>query len=168
MRRIIRRREVVADAVGYPGDSAPEGAVRVLALADWLAATAANADTPAGVLLGPTDEVALLAPHLGRVRLVVIEFPKLAEGRGFSQARLLRARYGFDGELRARGAIKRDQLYFLARCGFDAFELDPTEDPEAALAAFEDFSVASQEGSTRLVAPRQRATDGTPPSAPQQ
>jgi uncharacterized protein (DUF934 family) len=170
MRRIIRRREVVADALAYPGEAAPEGALRVLVLADWLVAAAAGAgvsgDLAAGVLLGPTDDVALLAPHLGRIRLVVIEFPKLAEGRGYSQGRLLRARYGYEGELRARGVIKRDQLYLLARCGFDAFELDPGEDPEGALAAFQDFSVATQDGSARLVAPRQRTADGTPATAP--
>ena len=168
MRRIIRRREVVADAVRYPGEEALDGAIRAVVLADWLAANLANGAVPEGVLLGPTDDVALLAPHLGRLRLVVIEFPKLAEGRGFSQARLLRARYGYDGELRARGAIKRDQLYFLARCGFDAFELDAAEDPEAALAAFEAFSVATQDGSARVVAPRQRGADGRPVSTPQQ
>jgi uncharacterized protein (DUF934 family) len=172
MRWIIRRREVVADAVAYPGEAAPADAVRVLGLADWLAAVVTAADVsagvPGGVLLGPTDDVALLAPHLGRVRLVVIEFPKLAEGRGYSQGRLLRARYGYEGELRARGAIKRDQLYFLARCGFDAFELDAAEDPVAALAAFEAFSVATQEGSARVVAPRLRGPDGLPASTPQQ
>jgi uncharacterized protein (DUF934 family) len=102
------------------------------------------------------------------LRLVVIEFPKLAEGRGYSQGRLLRARYGYVGELRARGAIKRDQLYFLARCGFDAFELDASEEPEAALAAFESFSVASQDGSQIVVTPRQRGADGRPLSTPQQ
>jgi uncharacterized protein (DUF934 family) len=75
---------------------------------------------------------------------------------------VLRTRHGYDGELRARGVIKRDQLFFLARCGFDAFELDPAEDPEAALAAFTTFSVATQDGSTRVVAPRLRGADGRP------
>jgi uncharacterized protein (DUF934 family) len=158
MRRIIRRREVIADSVRYPGEEAEGGAPQALALADFLAAVTTGA--PAGesyaVLLAPTDDVELLALHLARLWLIVIEFPKLSEGRGFSQARVLRTRYGYDGELRARGVIKRDQLFFLARCGFDAFELDPSEDPEAALAAFTTFSVATQDGSARVVAPRQR------------
>jgi uncharacterized protein (DUF934 family) len=171
MRRIIRRREVLADSVRYPGEDAQGDALQVVALADFLAAVAAPGAAPGAVLLSPTDDVAVLAPYLGRLRLVVIEFPKLGEGRGYSQARLLRARYGYDGELRARGVIKRDQLFFLARCGFDAFELDPSEDPEAALAAFAAFSVATQGGSARVVAPLQRGADGESVrsgSAPQQ
>jgi uncharacterized protein (DUF934 family) len=176
MRRIIRRREVVADSLRYPGEPPLAGAPLALTLAEFLKAMDAPAGDPGGysagdpagdsgsaggaVLLGPSDEVELLAPHLARLRLIVIEFPKLAEGRGYSQARLLRARYGYGGELRARGMIKRDQLYFLARCGFDAFELDPAEDPEAALAAFTEFSVATQDGSDRVVAPHQRGAVG--------
>jgi uncharacterized protein (DUF934 family) len=148
MRRIIRRREVVEEA--------PDEAPQALGLAEFLAAAGSPAGAPSALLLAPGDELELLAPHLARLRLIVIEFPKLGEGRGFSQARVLRTRYGYDGELRARGAIKRDQLFFLARCGFDAFELDPAEDPEAALAAFSSFSVATQDGSDRVVAPRQR------------
>jgi uncharacterized protein (DUF934 family) len=162
MRRIIRRREVVADSARYPGEEAQLGAPQVLALADFLAAAGAPAGDDGAVLLAPTDDVELLAPHLARLQLIVIEFPKLGEGRGFSQARVLRTRHGYDGELRARGVIKRDQLFFLARCGFDAFELDPAEDPEAALAAFTTFSVATQDGSTRVVAPRLRGADGRP------
>jgi uncharacterized protein (DUF934 family) len=171
MRRIIRRREVIIDPVRYPGEDAPGGALQALALAEYLAAAAAPGAAPGAVLLGPTDDVALLAPHLGQLRLIAIEFPKLGEGRGYSQARLLRARHGYDGELRARGVIKRDQLYFLARCGFDAFELDPSEDPEAALAGFAAFSVATQDGSTRVVDPSVRGPEGPAVgagSAPQQ
>ena len=73
-----------------------------------------------------------------------------------TQARLLRQRFGYSGELRARGALKRDQLFFLARCGFDSFELDPTEDLPAALAALHSFSVAYQDGSDALVQVQRR------------
>jgi uncharacterized protein (DUF934 family) len=68
-----------------------------------------------------------------------VEFAKSGEGRGFSQARMLRERYGYEGELRARGALGRDQLFFLARCGFDAFDLHLGEDLEAALGRFRDL-----------------------------
>lgn len=85
-------------------------------------------------------------------------FPKIGEGRGFSHARLLRQRYRYAGELRAHGAIKRDQLFFLARCGFDSFDLDPTEDLPAALAALNAFSVAYQDGSDAVVQVRRRAS----------
>ena len=109
------------------------------------------------MLVGPTDEVEQLAPYLGHLDLIVIEFPKPGEGRGFSQARLLRQRCRYAGELRARGALKRDQLFYLARCGFDSFDLDPAEDLSAALGALDTFSVAYQAGfSEQLVHLRHR------------
>jgi uncharacterized protein (DUF934 family) len=75
-----------------------------------------------------------------------VSFPKFTDGRGFSTARLLRERYRYRGELRAVGDVLRDQLLFLARCGFDAFALRADQDPDAALAAFEDFTEAYQGG----------------------
>ncbi len=159
MRRVLRRRELVADDVCYPGELAGPQARSVQPAAEFLAApNAAQADAAgAAVLLGPADEIEPLAPHLARLDLIVVTFPKIGEGRGFSQARLLRQRYRYAGELRARGAIKRDQLFFLARCGFDSFDLDPTEDLPAALAALDVFSVAYQDGSDAVVQVRRRA-----------
>jgi uncharacterized protein (DUF934 family) len=159
MRQIIRRREIVADDARYPGEEASAQLRLVQPAADFIAAQLAG-QAPGGgaaILLGPTDEVESLAEHLPLLGLIVIAFPKIGEGRGFSQARLLRQRYGYAGELRARGAIKRDQLFFLARCGFDSFDLDPSEDLVAALAAFDVFSVAYQDGSDALVHVRRRA-----------
>jgi uncharacterized protein (DUF934 family) len=163
MRRIIRRRELVADDVRYPGQEGGAEARLVQPAAEFIAALAAGQPISSGaaVLIGPTDELEPLAPHLALLSLVVIAFPKLGEGRGFSQARLLRERYRYAGELRARGVIKRDQLFFLARCGFDSFDLDPTEDLQAALAAFSAFSVAYQDGSDAVVQVRRRAGSPT-------
>jgi uncharacterized protein (DUF934 family) len=159
MRRVIRRRELVTDDVCYPGEQAGPQTRPVQPAAEFLAALTADqaGAAGAGILIGPADEIEPLAPHLARLSLIVVVFPKIGEGRGFSQARLLRQRYRYAGELRARGAIKRDQLFFLARCGFDSFDLDPTEDLQAALAALNDFSVAYQEGSDAVVQVRQRA-----------
>lgn len=164
MRRIIRRRELVTDDARYGGEPAAPGTRQVQPVGEFIAALGAGQAIPAGqaraaaaiggasaVLLAPTDEVEALAPHLGLLDLIVVEFPRIGEGRGFSQARLLRQRYGYAGELRARGALKRDQLFFLARCGFDSFDLDPGEDLQAALGALDTFSVAYQEGSDELV-----------------
>jgi uncharacterized protein (DUF934 family) len=156
MRQIIRRREIVADELRYAGEPELDGTIVVQPLAQWIA-SAGSADAPAAVLLGATDEVETLAPHLQSVRWIVIEFAKLGEGRGFSQARMLRQRYGYTHELRARGVLKRDQLFLLARCGFDAFDLDPAEDLAASLPALNTFSVAYQDGSDALVSVRQRA-----------
>jgi uncharacterized protein (DUF934 family) len=155
MRPIIRRREIVADQLRYVGEPAGEGTIAVHSVSDWIAA--APHSGPGAVLLSATDEVEALAAHLEQAHWIVVEFAKVGEGRGYSQARLLRQRYRFTGELRARGAVKRDQLFLLARCGFDAFELDASENPAESLAAFNSFSVAYQSGSDCVVSVRYRA-----------
>src|SRR5579862_2717401 len=67
--------------------------------------------TPLGVRATPADRVEDLAPHLGQIAVVAIEFPGPGEGRGYTYARLLRQRYGFKGEIRAVGpAVKQDLL----------------------------------------------------------
>jgi uncharacterized protein (DUF934 family) len=158
MRRIIRRREVVEDDARYAGDRDPGGNRVVLGLAEFLAAVAHRGTDPRpdAVLLEPTDEVEQLAPWLAALALIVVHFPTAGDGRGFSQARMLRGRLRYLAELRARGVLKRDQLFLLARCGFDSFDLDPGEDLEAALPALDSFSVAYQDGSDELVHVRRR------------
>ena len=94
------------------------------------------------VRLEPADDPASVS--LEGVTRVEVNFPKFADGRGYSTARLLRERYGYRGELRAVGQITRDLLFFMESCGFDAFELRAGEDPHEALAAFEDFSESYQ------------------------
>jgi uncharacterized protein (DUF934 family) len=162
MRRIIRRRELVADDARYPGEDSGPDTRSVQPVAQFIAALGAGqqSGSAAAVLIGPGDEVEELAPHLARLSLIVVEFPKIGEGRGYSQARMLRQRHGYTGELRARGAIKRDQLFLLARCGFDSFDLDPAEDLQLALGSFNDFSVAYQDGSDAVVQVRRRAGAG--------
>jgi uncharacterized protein (DUF934 family) len=161
MRRIIRRREILEDELRYVGEPQESGTVSVQTAAQWIAA-ASTVSGPVALLLMPTDEVEKLAPHLQGVRWIVIEFAKIGEGRGYSQARLLRQRYGYAHELRARGALKRDQLMFLARCGFDAFDLDPAEDLDASLSALNTFTVAYQDGDEALVQLRRRSPGAIP------
>ena len=97
-----------------------------------------------GVWLEPGDDLGGIAPDLGRLALVAVRFPKFTDGRGYSIATLLRTRHAYSGELRAIGDVGRDQLFALARVGFDAFVLPPHRDPEAALASFRDFGMAYQ------------------------
>ncbi len=97
----------------------------------------------------PAGEIAAEIPH---VALIAIEFPRFTDGRAFSTARLLRERHGFTGELRAVGEVLRDQLFFMARCGFDAFAI-ADERAAAALGAFREITVAYQP-----------AADGTVPA----
>ncbi|MBX3484048.1 DUF934 domain-containing protein [Phenylobacterium sp.] len=75
-----------------------------------------------GVRLKSDEEVEALAYDLPRLALVAFEFPKFRDGRAYSNARILRERYRFAGEVRAVGDVLREQAYFMRRCGFDAFE----------------------------------------------
>lgn len=101
-------------------------------------------EDPIGVWLESNEEPAAIAEDLRYFGVVAVNFPKFGDGRGYSTAMLLRTRYGWKGELRATGDIFRDQLSFLASCGFDAFELREGEDPHEALAGFGVFSEAYQ------------------------
>lgn len=95
---------------------------------------------PVGVRLRAHDDVDAIAADLGNLELVALEFESFTEGRPYSQARTLRERYGFDGEIRALGDISRDRLAFMERCGFNAFELGKDHDLHGALAAFTEIS----------------------------
>jgi len=95
--------------------------------------------TPLGIWLAPEDNVAEIANDIDDFTVIAVHFPKAADGRGFSTARLLRERHGYDGELRAFGDIGRDQLFYLKRVGFDAFVIGEGRSAEEALAAFDDF-----------------------------
>ena len=93
-----------------------------------------------GVWLRGNDDPGLLVPDFSRLSVIAVHFPKLVDGRGYSIARLLRERYGWRGELRAVGDVQRDELFFLARCGFDSFDLREGEEVDLASAGFRDFS----------------------------
>jgi uncharacterized protein (DUF934 family) len=96
-----------------------------------------------GVILSPADTVESLIPDLGRFALLGAEFPGPSEGRGYTQGRLLRERWHFGGELRARGHVRQDQIFLLARCGFNSFEL-PESEIDAARRALHTFTAAYQ------------------------
>ena len=96
------------------------------------------------VLLGPADDPGALVGKFDRLEAIAVEFPQFTDGRGFSIARLLRERYGFKGEIRAVGDVLRDTLFYLSRCGFDAFELKDQAHLEESLAGFADFSEGYQ------------------------
>lgn len=97
-----------------------------------------------GVRLQPSDDVEPHVPALLELPLIAVEFPRFTDGRGYSLGRLLRERHGYRGELRAVGNVLRDQLFYMHRCGFDAFELQPGKSVTDALAAFEELSVRYQ------------------------
>lgn len=87
-----------------------------------------TAEAKLGVTLEPGDDPAQLRPHLARLALVALRFPKHRDGRAFTQARALREKYGFSGEIRATGHVIPDQYAFLLRCGFSSVELSDEAD----------------------------------------
>jgi len=123
----------------------------LLAFPLWLAqrARCASLDVEIGALIRDEDDLADVALHLPDIHVVAVNFPRFTQGRGYSIARLLRGRYGYTGELRAIGDILRDQMFYLGRVGFDAFELRADQDPEQALSALRDFSEVYQASADR-------------------
>lgn len=94
------------------------------------------------------EDVTVLVPHLARVRLVEVDFPKFRDGRGFSTARMLREA-GYTGEIKATGDVLVDLIFFMRRCGFDSFAPDRPFDPadaEAALTRWEHVYVPAADG----------------------
>ena len=142
---LIKDREVVRDTwrVLLPDEEIPEQGDVIVSLAVWQQQQSllAMRDGLTGLWLDAGDELC----ELGELPpLIAVHFTAFTDGRGYSIARLLRQRHGFAGELRAIGDILRDQLYELARCGFDSFALRKDQDVAEALRAFDDFSDAYQ------------------------
>jgi uncharacterized protein (DUF934 family) len=161
MRQIVKHRQCQADLWSMPGEE-PAAAGVVLSLADYLAVQAGTLPSPVGagaalgVQLEPADDEAQLAPFAAHLPLVVVNFPKSTEGRGYTQGRMLRERHGFGGELRARGAVLLDQVFLLARCGSDAFEMAEGQNLTLAAAELDRFSVAYQTAVGTVVQPLRR------------
>jgi uncharacterized protein (DUF934 family) len=158
MRHILRPRELLPDPWRYLGEEDAAGKGVIVPLAEWRRTPEVWADWrgPLGVRLSPVDRVEDLV-DLPRLSLVAAEFPSPGEGRGYTQGQLLRGRFGFTGELRAVGAgVKQDLIFLLARCGFDAFELAPGEDAQAAAAALTRYDVVYQASRGEVPVRRQR------------
>jgi uncharacterized protein (DUF934 family) len=145
-RRLLRDGRIVDDDWLYLAEAEGNAsAALILTLAEWQENRDRwlTQDRRLGVVLSPAHKVELLAPDIARFALIGADFSGPGEGRGYSQARLLREHWKFSGELRATGYVRRDQLFFMARCGFNSFELPDTE-IEAAHAALATFSRAYQ------------------------
>ncbi len=146
MRKILRLPEAPNITTGE-ADLVDDSAGELIALQDFIADPARYAGAGRGisVRVAPADEIEALAPHLGQLALVAIEFPGPGDGRGFTSARLLRQRFGFKGEIRAVGAgVKQDLLFFMVRCGINAFDLATGENLAEARQALHRFTLAYQ------------------------
>jgi uncharacterized protein (DUF934 family) len=154
-KQIILDRRIAADTWSIVADDAdlPSSGDIIVSLARWTSARDALAARGGrtGVWLKPDDEPAELAADVAALPLVAVEFPAFTDGRGYSTGRLLRERYGFKGELRAVGDVLRDQLFLMARVGFNAFALKEGKSIDDALAAFADFSETYQSATDQPV-----------------
>lgn len=151
MRRILKQLELLEDDWIYLGEQgspeADDAAAVIVPFAEFRthAARWRAHRGRLGLRLSPADLVEDLSQDIGLFELIAIEFPSPGEGRGYSQARLLRSRFAFTGELRAVGpAVKQDLLFIMSRCGIDSFELAPGQRLESALAALKRYTVAYQ------------------------
>jgi uncharacterized protein (DUF934 family) len=97
-----------------------------------------------GVIWPNNRDLDDLVPYLDRVAAVALVFPSFRDGRAYSQARLLRERHGYDGEMRATGQVLRDQFVFMSRAGFDAFEVKKDADADAFAETMKRYSVFYQ------------------------
>ncbi len=153
--------EIENDWVFVPSENFPPPASSggySYAFADFIlhADTLLQSNIQIGVRLSPEDDPAELAKHLGRISLIEISFPRYTDGRGYSQAQLLRRRYGYQGELRAVGHVLRDQILYMNRSGFDAFETARADlsDIVEALQEYADFYQPAADGNQSVFARR--------------
>ena len=145
---LVKGGDIVADEFVHLADDADipaDGAVLISAerfLAGIEAALSRKAKT--GVIWPNNRDIDELVPHLDKLAAVALVFPIFRDGRAYSQARLLRERYAYKGELRATGQVLRDQFMFMLRAGFDSFDVKKDSDAKAFAEASHRFSVFYQ------------------------
>ena len=154
MPRIIKNEQIVDDdwaVLKLAEGETPEtvtlpAAPALLPLAVWLARKdeLLSRNQVLGVWLDSGEGPETIAGDLEHLAVVAVNFPKFTDGRSYSTARLLRERYAYRGEIRAIGEVLQDQLFYMKRCGIDAFALKEGKDIEAALAGFRVFSETYQ------------------------
>src|SRR5437879_2240072 len=158
---LVKNAKISNDAFVHVADDAPlpaEGAILISA--------ARFLDDPdlisrrlgkTGVVWPNNRDLDDLVPYLDRLAVVALVFPTFRDGRAYSQARLLRERHGYEGELRATGQVLRDQFVFMLRAGFDAFEVKKDSDAEAFATTVKHYSVFYQPtGDGRITALHRR------------
>ena len=144
----------VADGAELPNDGAILiSAERFLENPETLSRRAGKT----GVIWPNNRDVDDLVPYLERLAVIALVFPTFRDGRAYSQARLLRERHNYRGELRATGQVLRDQFMFMLRAGFDAFDVKKQSDAEAFANTVKRYSVFYQPtGDGRLTALHRR------------
>ena len=149
MREIIKDKAVVQDdwtIVHLPEGETPESfqvpaGKMIVPLPVWLAQRETLSQrSDVGVWIASAERPEPLKDDVAKLPVIAVDFPKFADGRGYSIAYNLRARLGFTGELRAIGDVLRDQLFYMHRVGFNAFATRPDRNIHDALKGLTDFS----------------------------
>jgi uncharacterized protein (DUF934 family) len=158
---LVKNGKIATDTFVHVADDAelPDDGAILVSAARFLENPEAILRRPgkSGVIWPNNRDVDDLVPYLDRLAVVGLVFPTFRDGRAYSQARLLRERHGFKGELRATGQVLRDQFMFMLRAGFDAFEVKKEADAEAFANTAKRYSVFYQPtGDGRLTALHQR------------
>jgi uncharacterized protein (DUF934 family) len=158
---LVKGGEIRSDGFAHLGDDAAlsdDGAVLISAarlLAD--PQSLMRREGKVGVIWPNGRDVDALVPYLDRLTTIALVFPTFRDGRAYSQARLLRERFHYRGELRATGQVLRDQFVFMLRAGFDAFDVKKQSDAEAFAQTVKRYSVFYQPtGDGRLTALHRR------------
>jgi uncharacterized protein (DUF934 family) len=149
MPKLIKENKIIDDSWVLVRETSELTAGKIIvALPVWIENKAALTERQGeiGLLLNSDDEPESIHDDLAFFSIIAINFPMFSDGRGYTIARLLRERYHFKGELRAVGDVLQDQLFYMKRCGFDAFALREDKDIQAALKSLNDFSDSYQAG----------------------
>jgi uncharacterized protein (DUF934 family) len=145
---LVKGGKITADTFVHVGDDAEipgDGAILVSAARFVENAQALSRRAgKTGVIWPNNRDLDDIVPYLDRIAVVALVFPTFRDGRAYTQARLLRERHGFKGELRATGQVLRDQFVFMLRAGFDAFEVMKQSDAEAFATTVKHYSVFYQ------------------------
>ena len=133
----------------------------IVSLAQWRAVRGSSpSDTPVGLILENDVDIESLAADLPRLALVALHFPKWTDGRAYSQARLLRARFRFAGEIRATGEVLIDMLPLLERTGFDTAVLRADQSLASARRVLGFFGAGHYQGD--VIEPKPRFARAAP------
>jgi uncharacterized protein (DUF934 family) len=145
---LLKDGRIVDDPRTTVADDAPVPADRpvIVSLARWTTERDAfvGRKAPLGIRLASGEAPAAIAADLDRFGVIALEFPHFKDGRAYSSCRLLRERHGYAGEVRAVGNVLRDQYLFMARVGFDAFEVKDETAVAAWAQAMSEMSVFYQ------------------------
>jgi uncharacterized protein (DUF934 family) len=130
-------------------DAIPETGAIIISLTQWQEQhnLLAERSEALGIVLRSDEKPAAISNDLAHFDVIALEFPAFSDGRAYSYARLLRDRYGYAGELRAVGDVLLEQLHFMHRVGFNAFDIQSKDAAKAWEIAAADISVWYQPSS---------------------